>query len=127
MNYSDLEKKSHRKYSKIVYNSRPEVKEKNRARSRKWRAENLEKAREVDKRFYENHKSQRIDAVKLNNKKPCKDPILGDTVAYNTLIARRRYHPELYEGVVPKDCIIHIPKIKGLNLLSEEQRAAIEN
>lgn len=122
MNYSEAEKKLHNKYSVKIYNQRPDVKERNRKRALQWRHENIEKAREADSRFYKNHKSERISASALNNSRPCKDPILGDTVRYNTLVVRIRNHPELYGDISPKDYLIHIPKIKGLDLLTEQQK-----
>jgi hypothetical protein len=126
MNYTEEQKKSHLRYSQKVYNQKPENKKRNNERMKKFRRENPERAREIDRNFYYEHRSERIAATTRGNNKPCRDPVLNDTVRYNTLIARIRYHPELYEGVVPKDCIIHTPKIKGLELLSDEQRKQLE-
>lgn len=116
---------SDKEYKKFIHKAwmkRPDVKEKINAYAQKYRDENREQVRATNKRFYEGHKEQRIQLVKANNVRPCKDPVLGDTVKYNTLIARMRHHPEFYEGIKPKDCLVHIPKIKGLDLLSEEQK-----
>lgn len=126
MDYLEKEKRAHQKYSMKVYNSRPENKKKNNERQKKFRKEHPEKAREIDRRHYYAHRSERITTMTLENNKPCRDPVLNDTVRYNTLIARMRYHPELYEGIRPRDCIIHIPKIKGLDLLSDEQKQDLD-
>lgn len=114
--------KEYQKFIHKAWMKRPDVREKTNAYQRQYREKHREKVRETDKRFYENHKDYRIRLVKINNARPCKDPVLGDTVKYNTLVARMRYHPEFYEGIKPKDCLIHIPKIKGIELLNEEQK-----
>lgn len=126
MNYTEEQKRSHIRYSQKVYNQKPDVKKKHNEMQKKFRREHPERAREIDSRHYYSNRSQRIAASTQENNKSCRDPVLNDVVRYNTLIARMRYHPELYEGVVPKDCIIRVPKIKGLDLLSDEQRKQLE-
>ena len=118
----DKHSKQYRNFILKAWRKRPDVKEKLLAYQRKYAAEHREQIRENDKKFYANHKAERIEAVKRNNVRMCKEPVVGDNVKYNTLIARIKRHKEFYVGVVPKDCIIHIPKIKGIELLSEEQK-----
>lgn len=119
MNYTEEERKSHKKFSQKLYRRRPDVKEKNKIYHRKYRDEHRENVQEINRRFYENHRSERIQYTKFYNRRSCRDPVLGDVVTYNTLVSRKRYHPDLYEGVVLKDCLIEVPRIKGLDLLEK--------
>lgn len=119
MNYTEEERKSHKKFSQKLYRRRPDVKEKNKIYQRKYRDEHRENVQEINKRFYENHRSERIQYTKFYNRRSCKDPVLGDVITYNTLVSRKRYHPDLYEGVILKECLIEVPRIKGLDLLEK--------
>lgn len=110
--------KSYRNYSRKVYRMRPEVREREREYARKYReshADFKEKHRESDKRYYEKNKFSRIQKVQMFNAKSCNDPVVGDVCKYNTLIHRMRNHKELYEGIKPKDCLIKVPTIKGVD------------
>lgn len=94
---------------------RPEVREKVQGYNKKWRDKNPEKVKEGSRRYAETHKIEMKRYATNYNKKSCRDPVLGDVCSYNTLIHRKGYHPDLYEGVVPKDCIIRIPQIAGVD------------
>lgn len=93
---------------------RPEVREKINDYNRKWAAEHPELMKEYQKRYRQKNRSQFIQKIAYYNARSCRDPIVGDVCKYNTLIARKRYHPDWYEGVVPKDCLIR-NNIKGLD------------
>lgn len=122
MNYSLEEKKSHEKFSRKLYNQKPECKKKRRENQKRYREKYPERVKEINKKCYYKFRSERLANAKTFQKKPCLDPILKDTVTYNCLTLRIRNHPEIYEGIKVKDCLIHIPTIKGLNLLSDEQK-----
>ena len=94
---------------------RPEVKAKISAYNKKWLDEHPDLKKEYSRRYRERNRSQIVQKINYYNQRSCKDPVLGDVCRYNTLIARKRYHPDLYEGVVPKDCLIR-PNVKGLDL-----------
>ena len=97
---------------------RPDVKEKEKAYLEKYRAEHpdwLERKRKADKTFYKNHRSDKIAKTNLYNSRPCRDPVAGDVCRYNTLMQRKRLHPEWYKDISPAACLVDIPKIKGLD------------
>lgn len=119
--------KSYKKYSAKVYSRRPDVRKKNRAYQRKYYEEHLEQYREYQKKSYAKHRFDKIKIIKQYNDRSCRDPVLGDTVKYNTLVRRKMQHPDLYGDLRVADCLIHVPKIKGADLLSEEQRQQLEN
>ena len=103
---------------------RPEVKAKEKAYLEKYKAEHpdyLERKRATERRFYENHRSQRIAAINRYNSRSCRDPVVGDVCRYNTLIQRIRHHKDWYEGVVPIECLIKVPTIKGLDSKLKEE------
>jgi hypothetical protein len=114
--------KSYRAYTIKVYNQRPDVKKKHAEYTRKYRQQNPEKYRQYQKKHYENHRTEEVKRIKVYNERPCKDPVLGDTVKYNTLINRKKKHPDLYGDLRVADCLIYIPKIRGLELLNEEKK-----
>lgn len=121
MNYTEEERKAHKKFSIKIYRQKPEVKKKMREYSKRYRENYPDRKKDTDKRYYETHKSQRIASINYYNKRPCRDPVLNDVVSYNSLVSRRRYHPDLYAGTPsPKECLIHIPKIKGIEKYEEE-------
>lgn len=93
---------------------RPEVKEKISNYSKKWAAEHPEEMKEYRRRYREKNRTQLVQKIGFYNSRSCRDPVMGDVCRYNTLIARKRYHPDLYEGVVIKDCIIR-DQIKGVD------------
>lgn len=126
MNYSEEEKKSHKKFSRKLYNQKPEQKRKRRDYQREYRKNYPDRVKATAKKCYESNRTQRLAKAREFQKLPCKDPVLGDTVTYNCLTLRIRLHPDLYGNVKAKDFMIHIPKIKGLNLLSEEQKEVLE-
>lgn len=85
---------------------RPEVKEKIQSYNKKWVEEHPDLIKEYAKRYREKNKTQIIQKTYYYNSRSCRDPVLGDVCKYNTLVARKTYHPDLYEGVVLKDCLI---------------------
>jgi len=85
---------------------RPEVKEKIQNYNKKWAEEHPDLVKEYNRRYREKNRTQIIQKINFYNARSCRDPVLGDVCKYNTLIARKRYHPDLYEGVIPKDCLI---------------------
>lgn len=93
---------------------RPEVKEKIQSYNKKWVAEHPDLVKEYNRKYREKNRTQIVQKIYYYNSRSCRDPVLGDVCKYNTLIARRRYHPDLYEGVVPKDCLIR-DLVKGVD------------
>ena len=82
--------------------------------------------KESNKKAYQKFKAVRIANAREFQKRSCRDPILGDTVTYNCLVLRIRNHPDIYGDKKAVDYMIHVPKIKGLDLLNENQREALE-
>lgn len=126
MNYSEEEKKSHQKFSRKLYNQKPEQKKIRREYQRRYRKEYPDRVKETNKKCYYKYKALRLANAREFQKLPCKDPVLQDTITYNCLTLRIRNHPEIYGDIKAKDYIIHIPTIKGLNLLSEEQKEELK-
>lgn len=122
MNYSEEEKKSHAKFSRKLYNQKPEQKRKRREYQREYREKYPDRVKETNKKCYYKYKHDRLTKARQFQKLPCKDPYLGDTVTYNALVLRIRNHPDIYGDIKAKEYLIHIPKIKGLDLLSDEQK-----
>lgn len=122
MNYSEEERKAHLKFNSKLYSQKPEQKKRHREYQREYREKYPEKVKETTKKCYYKYRNERLNKAREFQKLPCKDPILGDTVTYNCLTLRIRFHPDLYGDVKAKDYLIRIPKIKGLNLLSDEQK-----
>lgn len=114
--------KSYRAYSLKVYKQRPDVKKKTAAYLKKYREEHMEQYKEYQKKYYKNNRKRSMAQIKYYNDRPCRDPILGDTVKYNTLVSRKMKHPDLYGDLRVADCLIHIPRIKGIELLNEEKK-----
>lgn len=106
--------KDYKNYLRRCRYRRPEVKKKIQDYNKKWCAEHPDLIKEYGKRYRENNRSQIVQKINYYNSRSCRDPVLGDVCRYNTLIARKRYHPELYEGIVVKDCIIR-DLIKGVD------------
>lgn len=124
MNYTEEERKAHRKFSVKIYQQRPDIREKQRQYSRAYNDKHRDKKRERDREYYERNRSQRISSISYYNKRSCRDPVLNDVVSYNTLIARRRYHPDLYKDKPsPKECLVRVPKIKGIEKYEAELKA----
>lgn len=97
---------------------RPEVKAKQKAYVEKYKETHpdyLEKKRESDRRYYEANRTIRMQKIAYFNARSCRDPVAGDVCKYNTLVQRKRKHPDWYEGVVPRECLIKVPTIKGLD------------
>ena len=111
--------KDYKNYLRRCRYRRPEVKEKICSYNKKWNAEHPEQVKEYYKRYRERNKTQLIQRINYYNSRSCRDPVLGDVCRYNTLISRKRYHPDLYEGVVPKDCLIR-DLVKGIDLLEKQ-------
>lgn len=126
MNYSEEEKKAHIKFSRKLYNARPEQKEKRKIYQRKYRKLYPDRVKATAKRHYEENKSIRVAKAREYQRQPCRDPLLGDTISYNCLVLRIHHHKDLYGDIRAKDCLIPIPKIKGIDLLSEEQKEKLE-
>ena len=123
MNYTEEERKQHIKFNRKVWLSRPDVKEKRKLYAREYNNKHREEKRACERRFYERNKTQRIASINQYNRRPCRDPVLQDIVAYNTLINRRRNHPDIYAGTPsPRECLIHIPKIKGIEKYEAEMK-----
>lgn len=106
--------KDYRNYLRRCRYRRPDVKEKILSYNKEWRESHPDLMKEYQKRYREKNKTQLIQKINYYNARSCRDPVLGDVCKYNTLIARKRYHPDLYEGIVPKDCLIR-DNIKGLD------------
>ena len=107
--------KDYKNYLRRCRYRRPEVKAKISAYNKKWLDEHPDLKKEYSRRYRERNRTQIVQKINYYNQRSCRDPVLGDVCRYNTLIARKRYHPDLYEGVVPKDCLIR-PNVKGLDL-----------
>ena len=122
----ETSEKNYRKFLAKARNRRPDVKEKLRKQAEIYREKHPDRVKEINRRFYEKHRAERINTAKEYNKRSCRDPILNDVVTYTTLMHRMRYHPDLYEGIKASQCLIHVPTIKGLNLLSEEQKEKLD-
>lgn len=126
MNYSEEEKKSHVKFSRKLYNQKPEQKKRHREYQREYVKKYPEKVKETNRKAYYKFRNDRLASARQYQKLPCKDPILQDTVTYNCLTLRIRLHPDIYGDIKAKDYMIHIPKIKGLELLNDEQKEQLE-
>ena len=107
--------KDYKNYLRRCRYRRPEVKAKISAYNKKWLDEHPDLKKEYSRRYRERNRTQIVQKINYYNQRSCRDPVLGDVCRYNTLIARKRYHPDLYEGVIPKDCLIR-PNVKGLDL-----------
>ena len=110
-----VQSRDYKNYLRRCRYRRPEVKAKISAYNKKWLDEHPDLKKEYSRRYRERNRTQIVQKINYYNQRSCRDPVLGDVCRYNTLIARKRYHPDLYEGVIPKDCIIR-PNVKGLDL-----------
>lgn len=126
MDYSLEEKKAHKKFSLKLYYQRPDVKKKHREQFREYCKKHPDKVKESNKKAYHKFKALRIASAREFQKRSCRDPILGDIVTYNCLVLRIRNHPDIYGDKKAVDYMIHVPTIKGLDLLNENQREALE-
>lgn len=126
MNYSEEERKAHQKFSRKLYDAKPEQKERRKLYQRQYRKLYPERVKATAKKCYEENRTARTSQARAYQRQPCKDPVLGDTVSYNCLVLRIRYHKDLYGDIKAKDYLIHIPKIKGLSLLSDEQKEKLD-
>lgn len=114
----------YQKYLNKCRRQRPDVKAKLKEYHERYKAAHpdfAEKHRETDRRYYERNRSQRIRSVCYYNQRSCRDPIAGDVCKYNTLVHRKRNHPDWYENVSPKDCVIKVPTIRGLDEQLKEE------
>lgn len=118
--------KEYKKFLTKARNRRPDVKEKLRKQAADYREKHPDRIKATNQRFYERHKAERINTSKEYNRRSCRDPILHDVVTYTTLMHRIKYHRDLYGNVTPGQFLIHVPKIKGLDLLSTEQKEKLE-
>lgn len=110
--------REYKNYLRRCRHHRPDVREKHNAYLRKYRAEHpelKEQRKKVAAVYYENNRSRLVQAACCYNSKSCRDPVAGDVCRYNTLVHRKRNHPELYKDIVIKDCIIKVPTIKGMD------------
>ena len=123
----DTADKSYKAYSQKVYNRRPDVRKKKNEYLKKYREEHLEQFRGYQKKHYLANRFKQIKAIQQYNARSCKDPVMGDVIKYNTLVRRKMTHPDLYGDIRPADYLIKVPKIGGMNLLSEEQKQQLEN
>lgn len=113
-----MQSREYRNYLMRCRSKRPEVKEKQREYLKRYKEEHpdfYEKKRKADKAYYERNRSNRIALIGTYNARSCRDPVAGDVCRYNTLIQRMRSHPDWYEGVKAKECLIKVPTIKGLD------------
>lgn len=122
--------REYQNYLRRLQNRKPETRKKLREYSRQYRETHREEKKKADKEYYERNRAERIAASTVVNKRSCKDPVVGDVCQYNTLIRRRLSHPDLYAGVVPRDCVVR-PLIKGLDretleLLEDKRQADLE-
>lgn len=118
MELNDFEDKEYKKYLKKCRRRRPDVREKERQWLENYKKNHPdfhERQRAADKRYYEKNRTIKIQKAKMFNSQSCKDPIALDVCRYNTLLLRIKRHPDWYEGVNPRDCIVRVPKIKGLD------------
>lgn len=122
----ETSEKDYKKFLAKARNRRPDVKEKLRKQAEVYREKHPDRVRATNQRFYEKHRAERINTAKEYNKRSCRDPILNDVVTYTTLMHRIRYHPDLYGDITPGKCLIHVPTIKGLDLLTEEQKEKLD-
>ena len=116
--FEKMENREYRNYLLKCRRMRPDVKEKAREYNEKYKKTHpdyMEKHREADKKYYERNRTLKIQKIAYYNARSCKDPVVGDVCKYNTLIQRIRHHPDWYEGVKAKDCLIKVPTIKGLD------------
>lgn len=110
--------KEYRNYLNRCRNQRPDVKAKNREYAKRYRETHpdyMEKHRKSDIEYYKRNRSVRASRIAYYNARSCRDPVVGDVCKYNTLIRRKLNHPDLYEGVNTRECIIKVPRIKGLD------------
>lgn len=110
--------KEYKDYLRRCRARRPDVMQKNREYARRYREEHpdyREKHRAMDRDYYERNRTLKIQKIAYYNARSCRDPVAGDVCKYNTLIQRIRHHPDWYEGVKAKDCLIKVPTIKGLD------------
>lgn len=112
--------KDYKNYLRRCRYRKPEVRNKIYEYNKKWFEEHKEQMVESRNRYIEEHKGEIIRRVANYNNRSCRDPILGDVCRYNTLIARKRYHPDLYEGVVVSKCLIK-SNILGLDEKDKEK------
>lgn len=113
-----MQSREYKNYLRRCRRQRPEVKEKEKIYIQRYRESHpdyAEKHRAADKKYYEKNRSARISSIANYNARSCRDPIAQDVCRYNTLIQRIRHHPDWYAGVNAKDCLIEIPRIKGLD------------
>jgi hypothetical protein len=126
MNYSELEKIEHKKFTQKLYARKPEQKKKRREYQTQYRKDHPDRVKETTKKCYYKYRNERLSKARQFQKLPCKDPYLQDVVTYNCMTLRIRNHPEIYGNVTAKEYMIHIPTIKGLDLLSEEQKKEVK-
>ena len=71
-----------------------------------YRKNNPEKIKEIKAKSYIKNKDKILKKVKKYNSQLCYDPIKKDYPNLNTLRTRKGRHQELYENIIPIDCII---------------------
>lgn len=110
--------REYKNYLRRARRIRPEVRAKEKEYRDRWVAnhpEYREHKKEVAKEYYKNNRSKVIQSISYYNSRSCRDPVAGDVCKYNTLIRRKINHPDLYEGIVIKDCLIKVPTIKNMD------------
>lgn len=110
--------REYRNYLLRCRRRRPDVRAKEKAyleNYKKTHADFYEKKREADRKYYEKNRTLKIQKIAYFNSRSCNDPVVGDVCKYNTLVQRKMRHPDLYEGVIPKEHLIKVPRIKGLD------------
>lgn len=111
--------REYKNYLRRLRYKRPEVKAKHKEYMDRYIAKDPEgyaaKRKAQKKDHYENNKSIYMQYACQYNSKSCKDPVVGDVCRYNTLVKRKRNHPDLYEGVSLQDCLNQIPQIRGVD------------
>lgn len=110
--------REYKNYLRRCRRLRPDVKAKEKEYADRYRANHpdyVERHRESQKRYFENNRTIAQQKIIEYNSRSCRDPVAGDVCRYNTLVNRKRTHPDWYEGVVPKDCLVKVPTIKGMD------------
>lgn len=67
---------------------------------------NKEKHKAKNKLNYSKHRESRLKTQNDYNNQICYDPIEQNSCTLNTLNGRKRRHKELYENIIPTQCII---------------------
>ena len=67
---------------------------------------NKEKHKTKNKLNYSKHRENRLKKQNDYNNQMCYDPIARNSCTLNILNSRKRRHKELYENIIPIQCVI---------------------